>query len=105
MPYATPGAARMPLVNHWKESRGATAPLKYQWRHRPAGGTVRRMKDGGILLLSELLAATADAHSPRAIVRAIAMTLATRVSVQRVELRPPAPTAIAVLSRGEWRCV
>lgn len=66
---------------------------------------VARVTDGPIVLLSELLASTADAHSPRAIVRAIAMTLGARVSVQRVELRPPAPNAIAVLSRGEWACV
>jgi formate hydrogenlyase transcriptional activator len=63
------------------------------------------VKDGSIVLLSELLASTAEAHSPRAIVRAIATTLAARVPVQRVELRPPAPNAIAVLSRGEWGCV
>jgi len=58
-----------------------------------------------ISLLSELLAATADAHSPRALIRAIATTLAARMPITRVELRPPAPSATAVLSDGTWRCV
>src|SRR4051812_12533267 len=61
--------------------------------------------DGPIVLLAELMASTADAHSPRAIVRAIATTLAARMSITRVELRAPAPSATAVLSQGEWRCV
>ncbi|HEV7555472.1 MAG TPA: sigma 54-interacting transcriptional regulator [Kofleriaceae bacterium] len=61
--------------------------------------------DGPLRLLSELLASTADAHSPRVIVRAIATTLARWVSIVRVELQSPAPDAIAVLSQGEWQCI
>jgi formate hydrogenlyase transcriptional activator len=55
-------------------------------------------------LLAELLAATADAHSPRAMVRAIAIALATRMPVVGVELRAPAPSAGAELVSGAWRC-
>src|SRR5689334_108597 len=58
-----------------------------------------------MVLLGELLASTADAHSPRAMVRAIATTLAARIPIVRVELRSPAPSAIAVLSSGEWQCI
>ena len=54
-------------------------------------------------LLADLLAATADAHSPRVLVRAIAVTLARTLPIIRVELRPPAPAAIAELAAGEWR--
>ena len=54
-------------------------------------------------LIADLLTATADAHSPRALVRAIATTLSARVSVTRVELT--APQTIAELVNGEWTCV
>ncbi|MDQ3367520.1 MAG: sigma-54 dependent transcriptional regulator [Myxococcota bacterium] len=57
-----------------------------------------------LTLLGELLAATADAHSPRRLVRAFAETLATQLPVTRVELRAPAPTAVAQLSGSTWRC-
>jgi formate hydrogenlyase transcriptional activator len=56
-------------------------------------------------LVAQLLAATADAHSPRALVRAVAAVLATRLRVSRVELRAPAPAAIAVRSGDDWHCV
>jgi formate hydrogenlyase transcriptional activator len=56
-------------------------------------------------LLARLLAATADAHSPRAIVRAIATALSTQLPVTRVELRPPAPAASAERSGEAWHCV
>jgi transcriptional regulator with GAF, ATPase, and Fis domain len=63
------------------------------------------MHDSALRLLADLLAATADAHSPRAIVRAIATSLAARMPITRVELRPPAPCAAADRSAAEWRCL
>ena len=54
-------------------------------------------------LVTQLLAATADAHSPRALVRAIAMALVEHVPITRVELA--APRAIAVRDGDGWRCV
>src|SRR5262245_6325176 len=63
------------------------------------------MADRAMILVSELLAATADAHSPRALVRALATTLAAHAPVVRVELRAPAPRAAAVLANGDWSCV
>ncbi len=60
---------------------------------------------GALALIAELLAATAEVHSTRGLVRAVATTLAARMPVVRVELRSPAPPAIAELSRGEWHCV
>ncbi len=56
-------------------------------------------------LLSDLLTATAGAHSPRALVRAIAVSLASRLPIARVELRRPAPEAVAQLSEQGWRCI
>ena len=62
--------------------------------------------DGQALaVVSELLAAVADVHTPRALVRAIAERLSSRVSLQRVELRPPAPLAAVEQSNGQWRSV
>jgi formate hydrogenlyase transcriptional activator len=63
------------------------------------------MEDGSMALLGQLLSATADAHSPRALVRAIAATLGASVAIVRVELRPPACRAIALLADGEWKCL
>jgi len=56
-------------------------------------------------LIADLLAATEHAYSVRGLVRAIAITLATRLPIVRVELRAPAPAAIAELGRTGWRCV
>jgi transcriptional regulator with GAF, ATPase, and Fis domain len=55
--------------------------------------------------VTELLAVVGDSHSPRALVRAVAATLATRLPITRVELRPPAPAAVAEFVDGEWRCL
>src|SRR5205814_1025419 len=55
--------------------------------------------------LGELLAATAHAHSPRALVRALATVMAARAPIVRLELRSPACTATAALCDGEWRAV
>ena len=66
----------------------------------------RMVTDGHVLgVVSELLAAVADVHTPRALVRAIAEALASRVSLRRVELRAPAPLAAVEQSNGEWRSV
>ena len=57
---------------------------------------------GDLELLAALLAATGTAHSPRALVRAIATTLAEQVPIVRVELGTP--PVIAVLHDGDWIC-
>ena len=54
-------------------------------------------------LISEVLAATAGAHSARVLVRALATTLAARLPITRVELDSPAPRCGAELTHGEWR--
>ena len=65
-----------------------------------------RVTEGQALgVVSELLAEVADAHTPRALVRAIAERLSSRVSLRRVELRAPSPLATVELSNGEWRSV
>jgi formate hydrogenlyase transcriptional activator len=62
--------------------------------------------DGQLLgVVAELLAAVADVHTPRALVRAIAEALASRVSLRRVELRAPAPLAAVEQLNGQWRSV
>ncbi|HTE54653.1 MAG TPA: hypothetical protein VK698_27555, partial [Kofleriaceae bacterium] len=58
-----------------------------------------------MLLLADLLAALADAHTPRATVRAIAATLATRVPLARVELGPADRRVIVEASGDGWRHV
>src|SRR5262245_16456855 len=63
------------------------------------------MQDAAMALLGELLAATADAHSPRGLVRALATAMAARAPIARLELRLPACTATAVLRDGEWRAL
>ncbi|MBA3461619.1 MAG: sigma 54-interacting transcriptional regulator [Deltaproteobacteria bacterium] len=55
-------------------------------------------------LVADLLAAIADAHSPRALVRAIAATLSRELPIVRLELGAPV-IAIAELANNEWRCV
>jgi transcriptional regulator with GAF, ATPase, and Fis domain len=52
-------------------------------------------------LVTRLLAATADAHSPRAMVKAIATALSARLPIARVEL----PFGIAERVGDDWRCV
>ncbi len=54
-------------------------------------------------VVSELLVAVADVHTPRALVRAVAQTLSARASLRRVELRSPAPAAVVELADGQWR--
>jgi formate hydrogenlyase transcriptional activator len=56
-------------------------------------------------LISDLLSALADAHTPRAMVRAIATVLGSRMALKRVELRASTPIAIAELIGNEWRCI
>jgi formate hydrogenlyase transcriptional activator len=56
-------------------------------------------------LVAELLAATADTHSARALVRAIASTMSLHVPIVRVELSAPLPNVVAELAGNEWRCV
>jgi formate hydrogenlyase transcriptional activator len=56
-------------------------------------------------LIADLLAATAGVYSARSLVRAIATALSTRLPIVRVELRAPAPAAIAERVGDEWRSV
>jgi len=63
------------------------------------------MPDAALQMIAELLGALGDAHTPRALVRAVAASLAERLPLRRVELRPPAPIAVAELQDGEWRSV
>ncbi|HEX7702629.1 MAG TPA: sigma 54-interacting transcriptional regulator [Kofleriaceae bacterium] len=58
-----------------------------------------------LVVIADLLAALANAHTARTMVRAIATTLSTTLALKRVELRAPAPSAIAELVAGEWRCI
>ena len=59
--------------------------------------------------IGDVLAAVADAHTPRALVRAIATSLSAHVALRRVELRASAPIAIVERERGRgvraWRSV
>jgi formate hydrogenlyase transcriptional activator len=67
------------------------------------------VKDDGVseneslAVVSELLAAVTDAHTPRALVRAIAERLSSRVALRRVDLRSPAPLAAVEHANGQWR--
>jgi formate hydrogenlyase transcriptional activator len=58
-------------------------------------------RDASIGVIAELLAALADAHTPHALVRAIATTLAARIPLTRVELTRPSVSAELVA--GQWR--
>jgi len=58
-----------------------------------------------MLLLADLLATLAGAHTPRATVRAIAATLTTRVPLARVELGPADRRVIVEASGDGWRHV
>ena len=61
--------------------------------------------DIALRAIGELLAAVGDAHTPRSLVRAIATSLSSHLSLRRVELRPPAPLAIVERDAHEWRSV
>ncbi len=61
--------------------------------------------DLGMRVIGDLLAAVADAHTPRAVARAIATTLAQFVSLRRVEVGAPQPIAVVEHDAGEWRHV
>jgi formate hydrogenlyase transcriptional activator len=58
-----------------------------------------------LALVAELISAIRDAHSPRALVRALAAALATRFPITRVELLATTPIAIAERAGDEWRCI
>jgi transcriptional regulator with GAF, ATPase, and Fis domain len=60
----------------------------------------------GLRLVADLLAATSDAHTPRALVRVIAASLARHLPVRRVELGTPEPVAVVErdgTGEGGWR--
>jgi len=55
-------------------------------------------------VLAELVAAVAEAHTPRAFVRAIAVRLERHIAIRRVELRGAGPVAVHKID-GDWRVV
>src|SRR4051812_33230844 len=55
-------------------------------------------------LISELLAATANAHSARTLVKAFAERLARHAPITRVAIAVPAPCAVELIA-NEWRPV
>jgi formate hydrogenlyase transcriptional activator len=61
------------------------------------------MADPALRLIADLIGGLGDAHTPRALVRAFAESLAVHLPVRRVELRAPAPIASVELADGEWR--
>jgi formate hydrogenlyase transcriptional activator len=61
--------------------------------------------DPALRVIADLIGALGDAHTPRALVRAAAASLAAHLPLRRVELRPPAPIAIVELEDGDWRTV
>jgi len=63
------------------------------------------MAEEALRVIAELLGAVGDAHTPRALVRAIAASLASHLPLRRVELRPPAPIAIVELDDDDWRSI
>ncbi|MEP6862353.1 MAG: sigma 54-interacting transcriptional regulator [Deltaproteobacteria bacterium] len=58
----------------------------------------------GLRVLTDLLAAVADSHTPRAFVRAIAIRLESHLSIRRVELRGSSPIAVEQVM-GDWTLV
>jgi formate hydrogenlyase transcriptional activator len=50
--------------------------------------------DPSLRVIADLLAAVADSHTPRAFVRAIAISLERHLAIRRVELRGPVPVAV-----------
>jgi transcriptional regulator with GAF, ATPase, and Fis domain len=61
--------------------------------------------DDALPAIAELLAAVADAHTPRSLVRAIATSLSSRLTLRRVELRTVMPFAIVERDGQDWRSV
>ncbi len=55
--------------------------------------------------LGDLLAAVADTHTPRSLVRAIAESLSSHLALRRVELHAPALLAIVERDADDWRSV
>jgi formate hydrogenlyase transcriptional activator len=58
-----------------------------------------------LAIVAELLAAVANVHTPRALVRSIAQSLSSHVPLRRVELRGDAVSAAVEQSDGQWRSV
>ncbi len=58
-----------------------------------------------LAIIGELLGATANAHSPRALVRAIAGVLGRHAPIERVELSAPGPRIAAVRIADNWQCI
>src|SRR5690349_10593914 len=89
--------------NH--DAEPAMSPI-FRWQATKYQCTVDGMTspDPALALVAELLRATADAHSPLALVRAIAAALAARIEIDRVELHPPAPRAFAQRRNDTWHC-
>src|SRR6185503_4648430 len=59
--------------------------------------------DASLRVIADLLFALGDAHTPRALVRAVAASLSEYLPVRRVELGPPAPIAAVEREGGAWR--
>ena len=56
-----------------------------------------------LAIVTDLLAAIADAHTPRAMARALASGLATHASIVRLELRVGTATAMVERDGDDWR--
>ncbi len=61
--------------------------------------------DDGLRAASRVLAAIADAHTPRALARAIASGLAPHIPFRRLELRAVDPLAVVELDHDDWRSI
>jgi formate hydrogenlyase transcriptional activator len=61
--------------------------------------------DDGLRVLSSVLDAIADAHTPRALARAIATALAQYMPLRRLELLATDPATIVELDDGDWRTI
>jgi transcriptional regulator with GAF, ATPase, and Fis domain len=59
----------------------------------------------GLHVIGALLAAVSEAHTPRSLVRAIAMSLSSFAPLRRVELRSPAPVSIVERAGDDWSSV
>jgi transcriptional regulator with GAF, ATPase, and Fis domain len=69
------------------------------------GSSVNDVDVTGLRVLASVLPAVADAHTPRALVRAIATALSTHVPLRRVELRTSEQIAIVERDGDDWRAV
>jgi transcriptional regulator with GAF, ATPase, and Fis domain len=56
-------------------------------------------------LLTDLLAATADAHTPRAMARALAAGLSRHITLTRLQLEAPDETITVERAGADWQCV